>query len=68
MANSHSLTLQIKAGNIQITDPKDILKDCIVFFAFPKSRSANFPIALRLAQAATAYGEQDVSGRILYWA
>lgn len=68
MVNSHSLTLQLKAGEIQITDPKDILKDCIVFFAFPKSRSANFPIALSLAQAATAYGEQDVSGRTLYWA
>lgn len=68
MTNSQSLTLQLKAGNLQITDPKDILKECIVFFAFPKSRSANFPIAISLAQAATAYGEQDVSGRTLYWA
>ena len=68
MTNSHSLTLQLKAGDIQIVDPNDILKNCIVFFAFPKSRSDNFPIALSLAQAATAYGEQDVGGRILYWA
>jgi len=68
MVNSQSLTLQLKAGDIQITDPNEILKECIVFFAFPKSRSANFPIALSLAQAATAYGEQDVSGRTLYWA
>lgn len=65
---SQSLNLQLKAGDIQITDPKEVLKECIVFFAFPKSRSANFPIALSLAQAATAYGEQDVCGRILYWA
>lgn len=68
MVNLHSLTLQLKAGDIQITDPNEILKECIVFFAFPKSRSANFPIALSLAQAATAYGEQDVGGRTLYWA
>jgi len=68
MVNSHSITLQLKAGDIQITDPKDLLKDCIVFFAFPKSRSANFPIALSLAQAATACGEQDINGRTLYWA
>ncbi len=68
MDNSQSLTLQLKAGDIQITDPNEILKECIVFFAFPKSRSANFPIALSLAQAATAYGEQDVGGRTLYWA
>jgi hypothetical protein len=60
--------LQLKAGDLQITDPNEVLKECIVFFAFPKSRSANFPIALSLAQAATAYGEQDVSGRTLYWA
>ncbi|MFH0785019.1 MAG: hypothetical protein V2B20_24105 [Pseudomonadota bacterium] len=68
MDNSQSINLQLKAGDIQITDPKEVLKECIIFFAFPKSRSANFPIALSLAQAATAYGEQDVSGRTLYWA
>ena len=68
MADSHILALQLKGGDFQIIDPKETLKECIVFFAFPKSRSANFPIAIGLAQAATAYGEQDVNGRTLYWA
>lgn len=68
MATPHSLTLQLNAAELQITDPKEMLKDCIVFFAFPKSRSGNFPIAVSLAKAATAYGEQDVGGRTLYWA
>jgi len=68
MTDSQSLTLQLKAGDIQITDPKEILKECIIFFAFPKSRSANFSIVISLAQAATAYGEQNVNGRTLYWA
>jgi hypothetical protein len=69
MDNSQSLNLQFKAGDIQITDPKELLKECIVFFAFPKSRSANFPIALSLAQAATAYGEQTCPGHssLLGW-
>lgn len=68
MVNISNLTLQLKAGNIEITDSTEILNACIVFFAFPKSRSNNFPIALSLAQAATAYGEQDINGRTLYWA
>ena len=68
MVNSHSLALQIKAGEIEVIDPQNILNKCLIFFAFPKSKSANFPIARSLAQAATAYGEQDVDGRTLYWA
>lgn len=68
MDKSLSLALQPEAEDLQVIDPKELLKECIVFFAFPKSRSANFPIALSLAQAATAYGEQDVGGRTLYWA
>lgn len=61
------MDLQLQGGELQIIDSDDILKGCIVFFAFPKSKSANFPIALSIAQAGAAYGEQNVNGRILYW-
>jgi hypothetical protein len=60
--------IQLKGGDLEILDPSHVLSNCIIFFAFPKSKSANFPIALSLAQSATAYGEQDIGGRLLYWA
>lgn len=68
MINPTCVSLELKAGEIQVSDPTQVLGECIIFFAFPKSRSANFPIALSLAQSATAYGEQNTGGRILYWA
>ena len=58
----------LKANGLQVEDSASALKDCVVFFAFPRSRSANFPIALQISQAATAHGEQNLYGRILYWA
>jgi hypothetical protein len=68
MTNQTGVSLELKAGEIQVSDPTQALRECIIFFAFPKSRSANFPIALSLAQSATAYGEQNIGGRVLYWA
>lgn len=69
MENSNSdIRLEFKAGELEVSDPNNVLKECTIFFAFPKSRSANFPIALGLAKSATAYGEQSIEGRTLYWA
>lgn len=62
------LDLAVRAGDLQITDPHSLLKECIIFFAFPKSKSSNFPIALGLAKAGTAYGEESIEGKTLYWA
>lgn len=58
----------LKEAGVSILDVQNTLKECTIFFAFPRSRSANFPIALGLAKGATAYGEQTIEGRILYWA
>lgn len=68
MEHSSSFSLERRAGEIEIYDPQNVLKGCAIFFAFPKSRSANFPIAIGLAKSATVYGEQPVEGRMLYWA
>jgi hypothetical protein len=68
MEHSKSLSLELRAGEIQISGPQSVLQECVIFFAFPKSRSANLPIALGLAKSATAYGEQLIEGKILYWA
>ena len=61
-------TALVQVGDFQVSDSSGMLKNCVIFFAFPKSRSANFPIAQALAQAASAYGEQAIGGRVLYWA
>jgi len=66
--SDNSKSLQLKAEGLQVSDPKNILNNYPIFFAFPKSRSENFPIALGLAKAATIHGEQSIEGRTLYWA
>jgi len=62
------ISICISDGNLQVSDPLDALKDCIVFVAFPNSRSANLPLAVSLARSFSICGEQDIGGRILHWA
>ena len=68
MGLSNSVGLELRAGEIEISDPDSLLKECVIFFTFPKSRSVNFPIAIGLAKSAPVYGEQPIEGRVLYWA
>jgi hypothetical protein len=58
----------VAGSALQLMDQMDRLKMCVLFFAFPDSRSANLPIAISLAKAATAYGEQEIAGRTLHFA
>jgi hypothetical protein len=68
VSTEQSVSVKLEAGQLQVVATPDVLKKCMVFMAFPRSRSANFPIALSLAQAGTVHGEQDIAGRTLYWA
>lgn len=72
MGQSRIATLRLikiseEVGELKVLDPDDILKTCIIFFSFSKSKSANFPIALSIAQAASVFGQQDLNGRTIYW-
>lgn len=68
MEFANNVGLEFREGELKIVDPESLLNACVIFCAFPKSRSANFPIALGLAKSASVYGEQSIEGRMLYWA